>query len=89
MEIKEIREALVCVRDVLKDAVEAKADGEISGYEMVKMALSNAPAAVQAVMGLDQALLEAKDIDKDEAKELAGLAIEIGKLSMALFAKVA
>jgi hypothetical protein len=89
MEIKEIKEGLEFIKGVLVDAVEAKADGDVTTFEMVKIALSNAPAAVSAVMGLDQAILEAKDIDKDEAKELAGLALEIGKLAMQLFAKAA
>ncbi len=40
---------------------------------------------MSAVMGLDVALLEAKDLDKDEAKELAGDAIEVAKLVMQLF----
>lgn len=89
MEIKEIKEALEFLKGVLADAVEAKADGEISTFEMVKIALGNAPAAVTALIGLDQAVLEAKDLDKDEAKVLAGLAIEIAKLGMQLFAKAA
>lgn len=87
MEIKEIKEGLVFLKGVLEDAVEANSDGEVSTFEIVKLALSNAPAAVSAFIGLDQALLEAKDIDKEEAKELAGLALDIGKLAMQLFAK--
>lgn len=86
MDIKEIKEALSFLKGLVSDAVEAKADGEISGFELVKIGLSNAPAGVSALMGLDQAILEAKDIDKEEAKELAGLAIDIAKLSMKLFA---
>lgn len=89
MEIKEIKEGLVFFKGLLEDVLEAKKDGSVSTFEMVKIGLSNAPAAVTAFMGLDQALLEAKDIDKDEAKELAGLSIEIAKLSMQLFAKAA
>jgi hypothetical protein len=87
MEIKEIREAMEFVKGALSDAVEAKADGEISGFEMVKIALSNAPAAVTAFMGLENAVLEAKDLDKEEAKELASMALEIGKLAMKLMAQ--
>jgi len=89
MEIKEIKEAMEFLKGVMADAVESKADGEISTFEMIKIALSNAPAGVSAVMGLDQVVLEAKDIDKEEAKELAGLALEIGKLAMQLFATAA
>jgi hypothetical protein len=89
MGIKETREALSALKGILADAVEAKADGEVSGFEMAKIALSNAPASVSAVMGLDQAFDEIKDIDKDEAKEVAQLALDIGKLVMQLFAKAA
>lgn len=89
MGIKELKEAMVFLKGALADAVAAKADGKISAFEMLQIALANAPAAVQAVMGLDQAWLEAQDLDKAEAQELAGLSIEIAKLSMQLFAKAA
>lgn len=88
MDIKEIKEACLFVKGVLADAVEAKADGEITNFEMVKIGLANAPAGVTALIGLDQAILEAQDIDKAEAKELAGLAIDITKLAVQLFSKV-
>lgn len=85
MDIKEIKEAALFVKGVLADALEAKADGEISGFEMAKIALSNAPGAFSAFLGLDLAVLEAKDLDKEESKELAALGMEIGKLAVQLF----
>lgn len=88
MDVKEIKEAMLFLKGALADAVAAKSDdGQISVLEMVKMSLENAPAAVSAFLGLDKAWLEAQDLDKDEAKELAGLAIDIGKLSFQLFSK--
>lgn len=86
-EIKESLEVLDFAIAALHDAAEAK-EGGLSAFEIVKLAISNAPAAVKAAMGADQIVVEMKDLDSEEAKLVADKGIELAKAVMAFFAAV-
>ena len=86
MGIKETLELMDFAIGALADAAEAK-EGGLSAYEIVKLAIANAPAAVTAGLGSELILEEMKDLDKEEAKALADKGLELSKAVMAFFAK--
>lgn len=89
MGIKEALEIFDAAIAICNDVAEAKADGELSTMELLKVAIGNAPASVRAVMGAESVVAEMKDLDKDEAKLLASKGMELSQAVMRLFGKVA
>lgn len=84
--IQETVDVLDFVTAALKDVAEAK-EGGLSGLEVIKLAIANAPAAVKAAAGADQIPAEMKDLDKAELQVLAQKGLDLSKAVMALFSK--
>jgi hypothetical protein len=75
--INEIEEALDAAIGLVESIADAKADGEVTKLEMLKIAISNSPAIIKGVVGLDKALEQAKDLDKQELEVLASKGIKL------------
>lgn len=88
MDIKETVEILDFAIDVLNDAAVAREDG-LSTLEVVKVAISNAPAAIRAAIGAGEVVAELGDLDDEELKIIADKGVELSKAVMAFFAKAA
>lgn len=82
--IQETTEILDFLEGVLKDVNEAKPGG-VSRFELVRIAIGNAPAAIKAGIGAGSSLPELADVDSAEGKILANKAIAIANLVMKLF----
>lgn len=75
--INEIEEALDAAIGLFESIADAKADGEVTKLEMLKIAISNSPAIIKGVVGLDKALEQAKDLDKQELEVIASKGIKL------------
>lgn len=84
--IKESMEVLQGVEKIALDVYEAKADdGVISLFEQMKLAIQNAPTAVQMAIDAKKIPAEMADLDSAEAKELGEQAVKTSNAIVKLF----
>ena len=84
-DIKESMEVLTFVAGTIEDLAQHKADdGKISTAEYLQTAMANAPAGITAMRGIDKIDDEIKDLDADEAKQLAAKGMELAQSVMML-----
>lgn len=86
-DIKETIEVIDFLIGIMEDVADAKADGSVSTFEVIQLAIANAPAAVRAAVGAEELGAELQDLDKEELKVIADKAIELSKAVMKLFGK--
>ena len=87
--IDELRDVLVLGENVAEDLEKHKADdGKIDTMEITQTTLSNVPEVIRAWAGKDQIDDEIKDLDSDEAMEVATRATAVvQKLLKVFFSK--
>ena len=84
--LKETREMHQFLSGVLADFAKHKSDdGKVDAGEWLKMAGSNAPAGVRAVMGMDRIDDEIKDLDEKETQEIAAMGVDLMRQLSAIF----
>lgn len=71
---------------LIADAKEAKADGDISWLEAVKLVIANAPAGAKAFMGSQEIPEQFHNLDKDDYKVLAERGFKVVQSLVGLFA---
>lgn len=82
-ETKEVKEFFVGLLDDL--AKHKSDDGKIDTTEWLQTAMSNVPAGVKAMMGIDRVDEELKDLDEAEIREVAGYGVELMQKLAAIF----
>jgi hypothetical protein len=84
--IKETLDIFNFVETTLGELIAHKSDdGKIDTGEWLKTAVSTAPSAIKAVMGMQDVIAEMQDIDDAEMKILAGRGVSLAqKLLMLL-----
>jgi hypothetical protein len=86
--IQETSEVLDFVTGLLADAAKAANDGDgLTTMEVIKLGITNAPAAVKAAVGASDVVAEVKDLDRAELEAIAEKALALSKAVMALFTK--
>ena len=71
LDLKETKEVISFAQKVLDDLAASKNDdGKITTGEWLQAAITNAPSAVKAFMGIDRVDDELKDLDEAETKNL-------------------
>lgn len=88
--IQETVEVLDFVTGLLTDAAAAANDGDgLTTMEVIKVGITNAPAAVKAAMGAGEVVAEVKDLDRAELEVIADKSLALSKAVMSLFSKSA
>lgn len=90
MDIKESRELIQAALGIVNDLANKRSDdGRIDMIEAASVAMSNTPALIRAVQGIDKISGEVKDLTPAEAEELARLGLDLAKGVWALVMGVA
>lgn len=85
--IQESSEVLDGAAKIFNDVAAAKEnDGEISVFEMMKLAIADSPAAVKAAMGAGKIPAELGDLDPAEVEALLPKAVACANAGLRLFA---
>lgn len=84
--IQETVEVLDFLAALLEDAGKASNDGDgLTTIEVIKLGISNAPAAVRAAIGAGEVMAECKDLDRAEMEVVTEKCLAMAKAIMALF----
>lgn len=88
--IQETVEVLDFVTGLVSDTAKAKNDDDgLTKLEVIRIGITNAPAAVKAAIGSDELLAEVKDLDRAELEVIAEKSLALTKAVMALFSGTA
>lgn len=87
-DVRNIEEALDLLADIARVVIEVNQDGRVGILDLPKLATLWEPAK-KAIEGIDQFLVEAKDIDSAEAQRLLVKAVTVGQAWMKVFTKAA
>jgi hypothetical protein len=84
--IKESSEVLEAAVKIMNDVAAAKEnDGSLSIIEELRIAIADAPVAVQAALGAGEIPGELSDLTQDEAMELLPRAMAVSNAALRLF----
>lgn len=84
-DIKETLDVLTAAENILSDVADAYADGSLSVFEEIKVALKDAPSLVAAISGASLIPSELKDLSPEELKALADKGLEVANAALKLF----
>lgn len=86
LDIDELQDAADLVEQFLTDIADhLEDDGELSTLEIIQACIASAPKAIRVMVSADKMVPEMKDLDKEEAAQMAAKGIAITKAAMRVF----